>query len=143
MTTYTRNGKDYLVTKDWLVGELHIPMNVITDAIEHAADDGFEAPQIETYIRDSMTLFKATDAEPTGVPSPEEISSENTEDAGPLVLVIDGVMHSFTIGPYGTLSDLAGWISETLNQAKEQVIKDYIAELEADLPKNITVKIEM
>ncbi len=45
MTTYTRNGKDYLVTRDWLVGELHIPMNVITDAIEHAADDGFEAPQ--------------------------------------------------------------------------------------------------
>ncbi len=143
MTTYTRNGKDYLVTRDWLVGELHIPMNVITDAIEHAADDGFEVPQIETYIRDSMTRFKSTDAERTGAPSAEEISSENTEDAGPLVLVIDGVMHSFTVSPYTTLSDLAGWISETLNQAKEQVIKDYIAELEADLPKNITVKIEI
>ena len=143
MTTYTRNGKEYLVTRDWLLGELHIPMNVITDAIEHTADDGFEAPQIETYIRDSMTLFKSTDAEATDVPSTEDTPSENTEDAGPLVLVIDGEMHSFTITPYSTLSDLAVWISETLNQAKEQVIKDYISKLEADLPKDITVKIEI
>ena len=143
MTTYTRNGKAYIVTTDWLLGELHIPMNIITDAVTHAADNGFDANQIETHIRDSMTLFKSTDAEETRVPSPEDISSENTEDGGPLELVINGEMYSFNIDQYGTLIDLVIWLSETLNQVKEQITKDYMAKLAADLPKNITLNIKM
>lgn len=143
MTTYTRNGKAYLVTTDWLLGELHIPTDIITDAVVHTADDGFDANQIETYIRDSMTLFKSTDAEETGVPSQGESSLENTQGGGPLELAINGEVYSFNIDQYGTLRDLAVWISETLNQVKEQITKDYIAKLEADLPKNITLNIKM
>ena len=143
MTTYTRNGKEYLVTTDWLLGELHIPMDTISEAVVRAADDGFDADQIETYIRDSMTLFKSTDAEATGVPSPKNISLENTEGGEPLELTINGEVYSFNIDRYGTLKDLAVWLSETLNQVKEQITKDYIAKLEADLPKNITLNIKM
>ena len=84
MRTYTRNGKEYLVTRDWLLGELHIPMNIITDAVNHTADNGFDANQIETYIRDSMTLFKPTDADATDVfHPPEDIPLEDIKDGGP------------------------------------------------------------
>ncbi len=141
MRTYTRNGKEYLVTRDWLVGELHIPMNIITEAIVRAADDGYNAYQVETYIRDSMTLFKSTDTETT---SPaEDNPPQNIEDSGPLELVINGEVYSFNIDRYETLNDLATWISETLNQVKEQITEDYIAKLEADLSKNITVNIKI
>ena len=149
MTTYTRNGKEYLVTRDWLFGELHIPMNIITEAIVRAADDGFNADQIETYIRDAMTLFKSTDTEVTSVTPAEDIPLQNIKDGGPLELVINEKAYSFNIDRYGTLNDLAVWISETLNQVKEQITEDYIAKLEADLEKtgflgkNITVTIKM
>lgn len=149
MAIYTWRGAEYFVTKDWLVGDLHIPMNVITDAITHSvSDDGFDAYQIETYIRDSMTLFKPTDTEATRLPSAEEISSENTEGGRPLELVIGGETYSFNTGLYGTLGDLAAWISETLNQAKERVIAAHIAQLEIDLKRvgfqnGITLEIKM
>lgn len=149
MRTYTSNGKAYLVTRDWLVGELHIPMDTITEAAVRAAEEGYDAYQVETYIRDAMTLFKSTDAEATAVTSAENIPSENIEDGGPLELVINGEAYSFNIDRSETLNDLAVWISETLNQVKEQVTDDYIAKLEADLEKtgflgkNITVTIKM
>ena len=143
MRTYTRNGKEYLVTRDWLLGELHIPMNIITDAVNHTADNGFDANQIETYIRDSMTLFKPTDADATDVPPPEDIPLEDIKDGGPLEFVINGEMYSFNITQYSTLNELAVWISETLNQVVESVTEAHIAKLEADLPKNITLNIKM
>ena len=143
MRTYTRNGKEYLVTRDWLVGELHIPMNIITEAIVRAADDGYNAYQVETYIRDSMTLFKSTDTETTSVTPAEDNPLQNIEDGGPLELVINGEVYSFNIDRYETLSHLATWISETLNRVKEQITEDYIAKLEADLSKNITVNIKI
>ena len=149
MAIYTWRGKEYFVTKDWLVGDLHIPMNVITDAITHTADDGFDAYQIEAYIRDSMTLFRPTNTQATGVPSAEDISLENTEGGRPLELVIDGEMYSFNMDLYGTLSDLAAWISETLNQAKERATAAHIAQLEVDLKNlgflqnNLTLKIKI
>lgn len=149
MAIYTWRGEEYLVTKDWLVGDLHIPMNVITDAITYTADDGFDAYQIEAYIRDSMTVFRPTNTEAAGVPSVEDISLENTEGGRPLELVIGGEMYSFNVDRYGTLSDLAVWISETLNQAKERVTSAHIAQLEADLEdlgflqNNLTLKIKM
>lgn len=136
MRTYTRNGKDYLVTRDWLVGELHIPMSVITDAITHAgdnSDDDFDAYQIEAYIRDSMTLFKSTDAEVIDVPSAEDILEENIKEGGPLELVINDEMYSFKITQYSTLTDLAVWISETLNQAMKRVVEANVAALEKEL----------
>ena len=148
MAIYTWRGKEYFVTKDWLVGDLHIPLNVITDAITHTADDGFDAYQIETYIRDSMTLFRPTNTEAAAIPSAEDISLENAEGGRPLQLVIDGEMYSFNTDLYGTLGDLAAWISETLNEVKERVTAAHIAHLEADLEKagflqNITFKIKM
>ncbi|MYB96151.1 hypothetical protein F4054_17510 [Candidatus Poribacteria bacterium] len=150
MAIYTWRGEQYFVTKDWLVGDLYIPMNVITEAITHTiSDDDFEAHQIEAYIRDAMTLFKPTDTEAAAVPSPEDISLQNTEAGRPLELVIGDQMYSFNVDPYGTLGDLAAWISETLNQAKEQVITAHIVQLEADLENlgflhnNLTVKIKL
>ena len=150
MAIYTWRGEEYFVTKDWLVGDLRIPMNVITDAITHSvSDDDFEAHQIEAYIRDKMILFRPTNTETAAVPSAEDISLENTEGGRPLELVIGGEMYSFNGDPYGTLSDLAAWISETLNQAKERVIAAHIAQLEAGLENlgflqnNLTVKIKV
>ena len=149
MRTYTSNGKAYLVTRDWLGDELHIPMNIITEAVVRAADEGFDAYRVETYIRDAMTLFKPTDTEATGVTPDEDTSPQNIEDGGPLELVINGEVYSFNIDRYETLNDLATWISETLNQVKEQIIEDHIAKLEADLEKtgfsgkNITFHIKM
>jgi len=150
MAIYTWRGEQYFVTKDWLVGDLYIPMNVITDAITRTvSDDDFEAHQIEAYIRDAMTLFKPTNAEAAAVPSAEDISLQNTEAGRPLELVIAGEMYSFNVDQYGTLSDLAAWIAETLNQAKERVIATHIAQLEADLENlgflqnNLTVKIKI
>ena len=143
MRTYTSNGKAYLVTRDWLTGELHIPINIITETIVRAADNGYDTYQIEADIRDSMILFKSTDAEATGVTPTEDIPLQNIEDGGPLELVINGELYSFNIDRYETLNDLAAWISETLNQVTEQVTEDYIAKLEADLPKNITVNIKV
>ena len=150
MAIYTWRGEEYFVTKDWLVGDLYIPMNVITDAITHTvSDDNFQAHQIEAYIRDAMTLFKPTNTEAAAVPSAEDISLRNTEEARPLELVIGSEMYSFNVDPYGTLSDLAAWIAETLNQAKERVIAAHIAQLEADfedlgfLQNNLTVKIKL
>lgn len=149
MAIYTWRGEQYFVTKDWLVGDLYIPMNVITDAITHTvSDDDFEAHQIEAYIRDAMTLFKPTNTE-AAVPSAEDISLQNTEEGRPLELVIAGEMYSFDVDPYGTLSDLAAWIAETLNEAKERVIAAHIAQLEVDLENlgflrnNLTVKIKI
>ena len=150
MAIYTWRGEEYFVTKDWLVGDLYIPMNVIIDAINHSvSDDDFEAHQIEAYIRDAMTLFKPTHTEAAAVPPPGDISLQNTEAGRPLELVIGGEMYSFNVDPYGTLSDLAAWIAETLNQAKERVIAAHIAQLEADLENlgflqnNLTVKIKI
>lgn len=150
MAIYTWRGEEYFVTKDWLVGDLYIPMNVITDAITRSvSDDGFQAHQIEAYIRDAMTLFKPTNTEATAVPSAEDISLRNTEEARPLELVIGDEMYSFNVDPYGTLSDLAAWIVETLNQAKERVVAAHIAQLETDLEdlgflqNNLTVKIKI
>ena len=143
MRTYTSNGKAYLVTRDWLLGELHIPMNIISEAVVRATDEGYDADQVETYIRDSVTLFKSTDAKATGATPAEDIPLENIKDGGPVELVINGEVYSFNIDRYETLNDLAVWISETLNQVKEQITENYIEKLEADLPKNITVKIEM
>ena len=51
--TYTQHGEEYLVTKDGVAGDLHIPMNIITDAIIHTADDNYDANRIEAYIRDA------------------------------------------------------------------------------------------
>ena len=150
MAIYTWRGEEYFVTKDWLVGDLHIPMNVIADAITHTvSDDDFQAHQIEAYIRDAMTLFKPTDTEAPAVPSAEDISLQNTEGGRPLELVIGDEMYSFNVDQYGTLSDLATWISETLNQAKERVIAAHIAQLEADLENlgglqnNLRIKIKI
>lgn len=143
MRTYTSNGKAYLVTRDWLLGELHIPMNIISEAVVRATDEGYDADQVETYIRDSVTLFKSTDAKATSATPAEDIPLENIKDGGPVELVINGEVYSFNIDRYETLNDLAVWISETLNQVKEQITENYIEKLEADLPKNITVKIEM
>ena len=95
MAIYTWRGEEYFVTKDWLVGDLCIPMNVITDAITHTVDDSFDAYQIEAYIRDSMTLFRPTDTAATGLPSAEDISLENTEGGRPLGLVIGGETYRF------------------------------------------------
>ena len=147
MAIYTRRGKEYLVTKDWLLGDLHIPMHVIRDAITHTVADGdfFDAYQIEAYIRDAMTLFKPTNTETTPVPSAEGTSLDDADGGRPLTLVIGGEVYSFNVHQYGTLSELAAWISETLNQAKEQVTEAYIAELE-DLgsgQSNVTLKIKI
>ena len=57
MTIYTRNGEEYLVTKDWLGRDLHIPMNIVADAIVRAADDGSDADQIEAYILNTMLVL--------------------------------------------------------------------------------------
>ena len=147
MAIYTWRGTEYLVTRDWLVGNLHIPMNIVTDAIVRAADDSLDANQIETYIRDSMTVFRATDAEAIDIPSAEEISLESVESIGPLEIVINGETYRFNTAQYETLSDLAAWIAETLNQAVARLTADYISRLEADLEKtglkNITLKIKM
>ena len=68
MAIYTWRGTEYLVTRDWTGNNLHIPMNIVTDAIVRAADEGFDAHEIEASIRDAVTLFGATNAEATGIP---------------------------------------------------------------------------
>ena len=147
MAIYTWRGTEYLVTRDWLVGDLHIPMNIVTDAIVRAADDGLDANQIEAHIRDSMTVFRSADAEAISIPSAEDISLEGVESSGPLEIVINGETYGFNTAQYQTLTDLAAWIAETLNQAVERVTADYISRLKADLENtglnNITLKIKM
>ncbi|RKU20374.1 hypothetical protein C6503_06170 [Candidatus Poribacteria bacterium] len=147
MAIYTWRGTEYLVTRDWMGTDLHIPMNIVTDAIVRAADEGSDAYQIEAYIRDAVTLFGETNAEAIGIPSPEAFSLENADSSGPLEIVINGETYRFNAAQYETLSDLAVWIVETLNQAVERLTADYIARLEADLEKtglnNITLKIKI
>ena len=149
MTIYTRNGEEYLVTKDWLGRDLHIPMNIVADAVVRAADDGLDANQVEAYIQDTLLVRGLTNAEGEVVPSAEEIAIETVESSEPLTLVINDETYYFNTGTLGTLTDLAVWISETLNQTVEHMTETYIAQLEADLEKagslqgNITLKIKM
>lgn len=149
MTIYTRHGEEYLVTKDWLGRNLHIPMNIVADAIVRAADDGSDANQVEAYILNTMLVRGLTNAEGEAVPSAEEIAIENVESSEPLTLVINDETYYFNTGPLRTLTDLAVWISETLNQTLEHITETHIAQLEADLEKagfpqgNITLKIKM
>ena len=149
MTIYTRQGEEYLVTRDWLGRDLHIPMNIVADAIVRAADDGLDANQIEAYILDTLLVRGLTNAEGEVVPSAEEIALEKVESGEPLKLTINDETYYFNTGTLGTLTDLAVWISETLNQTVKHMTETYIAQLEADLEKagflqgNITLKIKM
>lgn len=149
MTIYTRQGEEYLVTKDWLGRNLHIPMNIVADAVVRAADDSLDANQIEAYILNTMLVRGLTNADGEVVPSAEEIALENVESGEPLKLVINDETYYFNTGPFGTLTDLAVWISETLNQAMEQMTAPYVAQLKKDLEKagfsqgDITLTIKM
>lgn len=149
MAIYTRQGEEYFVTKDWLGRNLHIPMNIVADAVVHAADDGLDANQIEAYILNTLSLRGLTNAEGEVVLSAEEIALENVESSEPLTLVINDETYYFNTGPLGTLTDLAVWISETLNQTVEHMTETYIAQLKTDLEKagflqgNIMLKIKM
>ena len=135
MAIDTQREEEYLVMKDSLLGDLHIPMNIITDAITHTADADFDAGQIEAHIRNSMAALGSPNAEAAGTPSSEEISLENVEADRALELVIDGEMYRVDTDQFETLRDLAIWMSETLNQAKERAIAPYIAQFKADLEK--------
>ena len=95
MTIYTRNGEEYLVTKDWLGRDLHIPMNIVADAIVRAADDGSDADQIEAYILNTMLVRGLTNTEGEAVPSAEDIGLENAESSEPLTLVINDETYYF------------------------------------------------
>ena len=149
MTIYTRQGEEYLVTKDWLGRNLHIPMNIVADAIVRATDDGLDANQIEAYILNTLLVRGLTNAEGEVVPSAEEIALENVESGEPLKLVINDETYYFNTAPLGTLTDLAAWISETLNQAMERVTAPYVTQLKKDLEKagfsqgDITLTIKM
>ena len=149
MAIDTQRKEAYLVMKDSRLGDLHIPMNIITDAITDTADADFDAGQIEAHIRNSMAGLGSPNAETAVAPSSEEISLENVEADRSLGLVIDGEMYRVDTDQFKTLRDLAIWMSETLNQAKERAIAAYTAKLEADLEKagflqnNITLKIKM
>lgn len=148
MAIDTQHGEEYLVMRDSLLGDLHIPMNIITDAITHTADNDFDAHQIEAYIRNAMAVLESTNADATVFPSAEEVSLENPKGDRSLVFNIAGETYRVDTEQFETLGDLAIWISETLNRAKERAIAAYIARLEADLGKagflqnNITLKIE-
>ena len=146
MAIYKWRGEEYLVMNDQLAGDLHIPMDIVTEAITRTADDGFDADQIEAYIRDSMAVLVSANAEAAVVPSSEEISLENAEVDRSLALLIDGETYRVNTDRFGTLKDLAVWISETLNQAMERAVAPYIAQQAADLENlgyNITLKIKM
>lgn len=146
MAIYKWRGEEYLVMNDQLAGDLHIPMDIVTEAITRTADDGFDADQIEAYIRDSMTVLVSANVEAAVVPSSEEISLEDAEVDRSLALLIDGETYRVDTDRFGTLKDLAVWISETLNQAMERAVAPYIAQQAADLENlgyNITLKIKM
>lgn len=146
MAIYKWRGEEYLVMNDQLAGDLHIPMDIVTEAITHTADDGFDADQIEAYIRDSMAVLVSANVEAAVVPSSEEISLEDAEVDRSLALLIDGETYRVDTDRFGTLKDLAVWISETLNQAMERAVAPYIAQQAADLENlgyNITLKIKM
>ena len=132
---YTQHGEEYLVTKDGAAGDLYIPMRIINEAITHTADADFDAGQIEAYIRNSTAGLGSPNAEITVVPSAEETSLENIEADRSLELVIDGEMYRVDTDQFETLRDLAIWMSETLNHAKERAIAPYIARFKADLEK--------
>ena len=146
---YRQHGEEYLVTKDGSAGDLYIPMRIINEAITHTADADFDAGQIEAYIRNSMAVLGSPNAEIAVAPSSEEISLENVEADRSLELVIDGEMYRVDTDQFETLRDLAIWMSETLNQAKERAIAPYIARFKADLEKlgssqdSIELKIKM
>ena len=146
MAIYKWRGEEYLVMNDQLAGDLHIPMDIVTEAITRTADDGFDADQIEAYIRDSMAVLVSANVEAAVVPSSEEISLEDAEVDRSLALLIDGETYRVDTDRFGTLKDLAVWISETLNQAMERAVAPYIAQQAADLENlgyNITLKIKM
>ncbi len=132
---YTQHGEEYLVTKDGSAGDLYIPMSIINAAITHTADADFDAGQIEAHIRNAMAVLGSPNAEAAVAPSPEEISLENLEADRSLELVIDDEMYRVDTSQFETLKDLAIWMSETLNQAKERAIAPYIAKFKADLEK--------
>ncbi len=132
---YTQHGEEYLVTKDGATGYLYIPMRIINEAITHTADADFDAGQIEAYIRNSTAVLGSPNAEITVVLSAEETSLENAEADRSLELVIDGEMYRVDTDQFETLRDLAIWMSETLNHAKERAIAPYIAKFKADLEK--------
>ena len=132
---YTQHGEEYLVTKDGSAGDLYIPMSVINEAITHTADADFNAGQIEAYMRNSTAVLGSPNAEVAVAPSSEEISLENVEADRSLELLIDGEMYRVDTDQFETLRDLAIWMSETLNHAKERAIAPYIARFKADLEK--------
>ena len=146
---YTQHGEEYLVTKDGSAGDLYIPMRIINEAITHTADADFDAGQIEAHIRNAMAVLASPNAEVAVVSSSEEISLENVEADRSLEFVINGEMYRVDTDQFETLRDLAIWMSETLNQAKERAIAPYIARFKADLEKleasqdYIEVKIKM
>ncbi|MCY3741675.1 MAG: hypothetical protein OXH00_11700 [Candidatus Poribacteria bacterium] len=148
MLIYTWRGEEYLVTQDWLVGDLHMPMNTVTEAIVRAANNSWDAHQIEAYIREAVAGLGLTHAEAAVVPPAEEISLENAESGEPLELVINGETYHFKTDQYETLKDFAVWIAETLNQAVERVTAAYVTQLETHLENagfskgDITLKIE-
>lgn len=132
---YTQHEEEYLVTKDGAAGYLYIPMRIINEAITHTADADFDAGQIEAYIRNSTAVLGSPNVEIAVVPSAEETSLENIEADRSLELVIDGEMYRVDTDQFETLRDLAIWMSETLNHAKERAIAPYIARFKADLEK--------
>ncbi len=132
---YTQHGEEYLVTKDGSAGDLYIPMRIINEAITHTADADFDAGQIEAHIRNAMAVLGSPNAEVAVAPSSEEISLENVEADRSLELVIDGEMYRVDTDQFETLGDLAIWMSETLNHAKERAIAPYIEQFKADLEK--------
>ena len=133
--TYTPHGEEYLVTKDGSAGDLYIPMRIINEAITHTADADFDAGQIEAHIRNAMAVLASPNVETAIAPSSEEIFLENVEADRSLELVIDGEMYRVDTSQFETLRDLAIWMSETLNQAKERAIAPYMARFKADLEK--------
>ena len=133
--TYPRHGEEYLVTKDGSAGDLYIPMRIINAAITHTADADFDAGQIEAHIRNAMAVLGSPNAEVAVAPSSEEISLENVEADRSLELLIDGEMYRVDTDQFETLRDLAIWMSETLNHAKERAIAPYIEQFKADLEK--------
>ena len=93
-----------------------------------------------------MTVLVSANVEAAVVPSSEEISLEDAEVDRSLALLIDGETYRVDTDRFGTLKDLAVWISETLNQAMERAVAPYIAQQAADLENlgyNITLKIKM
>ena len=146
---YTQHGEEYLVTKDGSAGDLYIPMRIINEAITRTADADFDAGQIEAHIRNAMAVLASPNVEVAIAPSSEEISLENVEADRSLELLIDGEMYRVDTDQFETLRDLAIWMSETLNHAKERAIAPYIARFKADLEElgtsqdTIEVKIKM